>query len=913
MRLSKKTFSHFFVIIMAIQLCLTLSSCAVNSDAEFSAAKNLVTRTTDFSKDWLFAHEPNGNVQDIDYDDSEWRKLDLPHDWSIELDFDSSVPTAVGALKGGTGWYRKHITLPAEYAGKRISIDFDGVYMNSRVYVNGELVGNYPNGYVSFSFDITDYVVCDGITDNVIAVFVCNPTDKDNTTSRWYSGSGIYRDVHLTVTDNVHIEQYGTQIRTPRIADQIKSGKISVEAVTTVENESDTAVSVQLRSTILDYDGTAFEGSKPKLSGKKKVSAGKSLAVKQSLTANAPKLWSVDEPNLYLMKTEVIVDGVIVDIYYTRFGFTWSEFDADKGFFLNGEWMKINGVCLHHDQGALGSVANESAFERQIRIMKEMGVNAIRTSHNAADPDFIRLCDEMGMMVFEESFDTWWNGKNNQDYGRIWFAAKCTYPGVEDGMTWGEFDIKQIVKRDRNCPSIIMWSVGNECNETSSEEGAEFAATINSWVKEVDANHPVAMGENKYKLDWSNKDNLTNTIKNLDLAGLNYGEMWYDRLHEENPEWKLFGSETSSAYKCRGWYSSPWINGNHIVDNVMGNQAPDIQKGQISSYDNSSSRFGRSATQAWILNRDREYVAGQFVWTGFDYIGEPDPHYVTSKSSYFGIVDTAGFAKDEYYLYQSVWTSVEENPMVHIMPHWNWENDDLRKKVTYPEKSELEYLDEGEIVDYSDEDIGKIPIRIYSNAPKVELFLNGESLGIKEFAQMVTDYGLKYQQQSEDSDRLYLELALEWKYAVGTTIEAVAYDKNVNEVARDTVVTAGSAASLAAIPEKQKIAADGKSLCYIEVDVLDEFGNFVPTANNEVIFTIEGDGVIVGVDNGNPISRERYKDTDGVWKRCAYSGKVLVIVQSTAQSGSFTLTASSNGLESSNVTVGTVSSEKQAN
>lgn len=911
MRLRAGILTRVILMIMAIQMCLLLSSCTPNAIVEFDVAQNLVTRTVDFNDDWLFALEPEGRVQNVDYDDSEWRQLDLPHDWSIELDFDSSVPTGVGALAGGTGWYRKYFTLPEEYSGKRINIDFDGVYMNSRVYVNGVLVGNYPNGYVSFSFDITDYVTCDGITDNVIAVYVKNPTNQhgEGMTSRWYSGSGIYRDVHLTVTDNVHVEQYGTQIRTPKIANEIDSGKVSVEATTTIENESDTDFSVQVRSTILNYDGTVFEGAEPKLSGKKKVSAGESLSIKQDLKAYSPQLWSVDEPNLYLMKTEVIVDGVVVDIYETRFGFTWSEFDADKGFFLNGEWMKINGVCLHHDQGALGAVANESAFERQITIMKEMGVNAIRTAHNAADPDFIRLCDEMGMMVFEETFDTWWEGKNDQDYGRVWFAEDCTYPGVEAGVTWGEFDVKQIVKRDRNCPSIIMWSVGNECNETSSEKGVEFAATISAWVKEIDTDHPVAMGENKYKLDWSNKDYLTQSIDNLDLAGLNYGEMWYDKLHEENPEWKLFASETSNAFKSRGFYSDPWINGNHVVDNVMGNQATDITTGQVSSYDNSSARYGRNATEAWIYNRDREFIAGEFVWTGFDYIGEPNPHYVTSKSSYSGIVDTAGFAKDEYYLYQSIWTSVEENPMVHIMPHWNWENDALRKKVTYPEKSELSYLDEGEIVDYSDEDVGKIPIRIYSNAPSVELFLNGESLGVKEFAQMVTDYGLEYQQQSEDSDRLYLEWALEWEYAVGTTLEAVAYDKNGNEVARDTVVTAGEAAALLATPEKEEILADGDSLCYIEVDVLDEFGNFVPTASNEVIFTIEGDGVIVGVDNGNPVSRERYKDTNGVWKRSAYSGKVLVIVQSTTNSGSFTLTASSNGLESSSVTVRTVNTD----
>lgn len=864
-------------------------------------------RSKEFDEDWLFMLEAEGNPWEKSYDDSVWRKLDLPHDWSIEQDINSSNSTTIGALKGGTGWYRKHFVIPKENKGKRICIDFDGVYCDSYVYVNGKLVGSYPNGYIPFSFDITDAVVCDGVTENVIAVKVQNPTNQngEGITSRWYSGSGIYRDVYLTATDPVHIEQWGTNIRTPGLAEEYNSGDVRVETSVTVENETSEQVSVQIRNTILNYeDKSAFAGAEAVISEEQKIGAGESADIYQELTAHSPQLWSVESPNLYLMKTEVLIDGEAIDTYETRFGFKWFEFDADDGFSLNGKWMKLKGACMHHDQGALGAVANVAAMKRQMRIMKEMGVNTIRTSHNAAAPELVRICDEMGLMLFEESFDSWEGGKNQQDYGKLFFGKQCTYPGVEAGVTWAEFDMKQIVKKDRNCPSLIIWGVGNEVMDTNTAAGIKFAEQIAGWVKEIDADHPVAMGENKYKLSYGNAENMSAVINKLDLAGLNYGEAKYDELHEKNPEWKIFGSETASAIKSRGYYSDPWINGNHIEDNVSGNQAQDVIAGkQLSSYDNNSVRWGRSATEAWIFDRDRKYISGQFIWTGFDYIGEPTPFYGSSHSSYFGVVDTAGFPKDEYYLYQSQWTDVEESPMVHIYPHWNWENDQLRSKVEYPEKSALSYLADGEKVDYSDLDVGKIPVRVYSNAASVELFLDGISQGKKTFAKKTTDYGYEYQQQSEDSDRLYLEWPLAWSYKAGTTIETIAYDDDGKEVARDKVVTAGEAARLNVSPEKKVIEADGKDLCYITVDVQDEQGNFVPGAENEISFKIKGEGRIVGVDNGNPASKERYQDTDGVWKRKAFSGKVLVIVQSTKKGGSFTLTASGTRLQQDSVTI----------
>ncbi len=773
-------------------------------------------------------------------------------------------------------------------------------------------MGNYPNGYIPFSFDITDYLICDGETENVVAVKVTNITDNKQTTSRWYSGSGIYRDVHLTVTEPIHVMRYGVVVRTPKLEKEYGSGTVSTDIVTTVENKSESREEISVRSTIYEYDtGKIFAGAQPETSAVQTVEPGKSVDVSQQIAAKRPLLWSVDSPHLYLLKTEVLVDGAVVDSCETRYGYNWLKFDADHGFSLNGESMKLQGVCLHHDQGALGAVANPAAIKRQLKIMQEMGVNAVRTAHNAAAPDLIRLCDELGIMVFEESFDSWWDGKNANDYGRQFFEKECTYPGVEEGTTWAKFDLQQIVKKDRNCPSIILWGIGNECVETNSKEAIDFAEEITSWVRELDTKRSAAMGENKYKVTWGVPENLDQVCQKLDVVGLNYGEMYYDSLHEKYPDWKIFGSETTDTLSSRGCYASPWINGNHVVDNVAGNQAKDAVSGrQLSSYDNRSSRFGRSAMQALIFDRDREFVAGQFVWSGFDYIGEPEPFYGRAKSSYSGIVDTAGFPKDNYYLYQSQWQGVKEKPMVHLLPHWNWEDNAMRKKVTYPEKSELSELDPGEINQYRDEDVGKIPMRVYSNAPTVELFVNGKSQGKKEFAQKTTNYGRTYQQQSEDSDRLYLEWPLAWDYKVGTKIEAVAYDESGAEIARDQVVTAGTAARLNIQAERERIEADGEDLAYITVDVQDAEGNLVPNADDDITFRITGDGEIVGVDNGDPVSKERYKDTDGKWERSAFNGKALVIVRSTKSAGSFTVTAQAGGLESDSVTVVTAISPK---
>lgn len=476
-------------------------------------------RSMNFNEDWTFSLNPSGNdatLSAADFDDSAWRTLNLPHDWSIEQDFTNQVSSEIGHLPGGTGWYRKSFVLPAELQGKRINIDFDGVYMDSHIWVNGKKVGNYPNGYIPFSFDVTDYVVCDGKTENVIAVKVTNITQSGNVanqSSRWYSGSGIYRDVHMTVTDPVHVAQYGTVVSTPNIASEAESGNITVNVGTTVENETKEAVDVQVRSTMLNYkDGSPF--GEPITSEAQTVPANGKVDVAQTMTADHPGLWSPDSPTLYKMKTEILVNDQVKDTYETRFGFSWSEFltatEAEEdgtAFKLNGEPMKLHGVCMHHDQGALGAVGNAAAIERQMKIMKEMGVNSIRVTHNPASPELMRICDEMGLTVIEEAFDTWYGGKKNYDYHRF-FEAACSYPGVEQGTTWAQFDLQQMIRSDRNSPSIIAWSLGNEIGETSQQKGLATVKNLVKWAKEIDTEHPVTMGEDKFRMGQYGSNDL---------------------------------------------------------------------------------------------------------------------------------------------------------------------------------------------------------------------------------------------------------------------------------------------------------------------------------------------------------------------------------------------------------------------
>ena len=881
--------------LLALLLAATIATGSFTSalamteqDVKDSAESTVLTEVTDetereilFNDDWKFYLGDPSNASDKNFDDSSWRNLTLPHDWSIELDFTngSATTSEIGHLAGGTGWYRKAFVLPEEMAGKRINIEFGGVYMNSTTYVNGNLIGNYPNGYLEFTYDITDALICDGKTENVIAVRAENRTESSGKTSRWYSGSGIYRNVNLIVTEPVHLAKYGTKITTPNLEkDYDVSGfTTDVNIATKVQNDSDAEQTVQVRTSILNYeDDSVF--TEAETSEEITVAAGKTQTVEQTLEAVNPELWSVDSPNLYKALTEILVDGVVTDRYESRFGFRWTTVTNNEGFYLNGEWMKLKGMCMHHDQGSLGSAAYYRAIERQMQILKGMGVNAIRVTHNPAADELLEICDKLGLMVIEEAFDGWYDGKNMYDYAKRFFEKTATHPDAKAGQTWAEFDLQTMIDRGKNFPGIIMWSIGNEIWETNSAKGVTTATNLLKVGKEIDDTRPYTMGEDKFR-DSKDTGYYTQVADQLDVVGMNYvdhGPSYYEIRHEQFPDWIICGMENSSATKSRGVYAHPDSQGSGDSGSH-----PDYQQ---SSYDNDHVGWGSTATQSWVTNRDRKYVLGEFVWTGFDYIGEPTPWnqnaYAPPKNSYFGVVDTAGFVKDDYYLYQSQWTSVEDNPMVHIMPHWNWEDASLASKVTVN---------------------GKIPVRIYSNARSVELFKDGESLGkqtFKTIAPYQDENGddVVYQVNPDSDSKLYLE----WRipYEPGT-LTAVAYDVDGNEVAKDVVATADSPAAIKLSADRQVIKADGYDLSYITVDVTDANGNFMPTADNQMYFDITGDGEIVGVDNGNAPSWERYKDYDGVWKRKAFSGKALVIVKSTKDEGSFTLTATGDGLPSS--------------
>lgn len=840
----------------------------------------------------------------VDYDDSGWREVVLPHDWSIELDFSHDVTGEIGHLKGGVGWYRKRFILPEALRDKRILLDFGGVYMDSAVYVNGRLVGTRPGGYIPFCYDITDEVNCDGATENVVAVRAVNrtePGDSDRCSSRWYSGSGIYRGVTLAAVEPVQVARYGVTVVTPDLEDEYRRGMpVSVEVGTRIENRQASDRSVTLRTTILkECDGSVFVA--PVSSGPFAVEAGAAMEVRQALAAPRPELWSVaaDRPALYILRSELLDGDRVVDACNSRFGFRWFKFDPDDGFSLNGKWLKLHGVCLHHDQGALGAVSNYRAVERQLQIMKQMGVNAIRSTHNPASEELHEACDRLGLLMVEEGFDCWGveRGKKAYDYGRFFSRpvpdCRARVPAARAGETWAEYDLAAMVARGKNFPSIIMWSIGNEINNdisTATAGGTETARLLVAVARAADPTRPVTLAEDKLRGDGADRtDNLggalLETLQQLDVVGLNYSENRYDALHAAYPAMCLYGSETSSAVKSRGFYSDPQKS-----DNASG-----IDPYQLSSYDNSAVEWGRTAGESWIYDRDRKFVAGQFVWTGFDYLGEPTPWNQSfeslPKNSYFGIVDTAGFPKDDYYLYQSQWTSAGKNPMVHILPHWNWEDEKLRAKL---------------LVD------GKIPVRVYSNAAAVELFFQpagnaaaglGESLGRKHFAEIMPyrnerGENVVYQVNGEEPDKLYLEWLLPYRPG---RLTAVAFDAAGQEIARDAVATAGEARRIGLTIDRAEIDSDGRDLAYVTVEILDAGGNPVPTADNPVVFSVAGAAKIVGVDNGNAASWERYQADGGIWRRRAFNGKALVILQSTGEAGRFTLTAVSPGLDDAGI------------
>lgn len=849
------------------------------SKADVEKEKQLLSdRKQDFNKDWYFKLNAQGDFSKKDVDVHDWSKLNLPHDWSIYFDFDHKSPARNegGQLNGGAAWYRKTFTLNEVDKNKDVRINFDGVYMDSKVYVNGKFVGHYPSGYNHFSYDITEFLNKDG-SENSITVQVINKQPS----SRWYSGSGIYRDVTLSYRDKVHVAENGNHITTPKLAEQ-KNSNVETQVQSKIKNTDKKVANVFVEQQIFTKEGKAV--SELVRSATKSLAENETAQFNQNILVNQPTLWTTKSyhPQLYVLKTKVYKEGQLVDVTEDTFGYRYFNWTAKEGFSLNGERMKFHGVSIHHDNGALGAEENYKATYRKLKLLKDMGVNSIRTTHNPASPQLLDAAASLGLLVQEEAFDTWYGGKKTYDYGRF-FDQDATHPEAKKGERWSDFDLRTMVERDKNNPSIVMWSLGNEVEEANgSPRSIETAKRLKAVIKAIDTERYVTMGENKFSR--ASTGDFLKVAEIMDAVGMNYGERNYDAVRRAHPDWLIYGSETSSATRTRDSYYNP--------ARILGHDNSPNRHYEQSDYGNDRVGWGRTATESWTFDRDHAGYAGQFIWTGIDYIGEPTPWHnqdnTPVKSSYFGIIDTAGLPKNDFYLYRSEWYSDKEKPTVRILPHWNWTEETLKDRKM--------------LVD------GKVPVRTFSNAANVELFLNGQSLGKKEFTKKRTEDGRPYHEGAKPS-----ELYLEWlvKYQPGT-LTAIARDENGNEIARDSVTTAGEPARVRLTKEEHVITADGKDLSYIHYEIVDSDGNVVPTANNLVHFNLHGQGQIVGVDNGEQASRERYKaQADGTWQRRAFNGKGVVIVKSTEKEGKFTLYADSAGLTSDSATVATVSGKKE--
>lgn len=849
-------------------------------------------RENNFNEGWKFYLGTSSTAQNINFDDSSWKTVTLPHDFSISQSYTTSGEAESGFLPGGTGWYRKTFTLPESGAGKTLLLNFDGVYSDAYVYVNGTLVGENHYGYTSFAFDITDYVTCDGSTENVVAVKAVNSIPS----SRWYSGSGIYRDVTLLVTDPVHVDWNGTYVTTPAIS----SGNGTVNAAVDVVNDGDASASVTVTNTVVETGVSA--------STTVTVAAGATVTATANPVVSNPKLWSPDSPNLYTLRTELSVNGAVVDTYDTTFGFRWFSFDS-TGFHLNGENVKLNGVCLHHDQGALGSAAYYDAMYRQLSIMKEMGANAVRTSHNPADEDFIDICNELGLLVIEEAFDGWNEAKNGNsyDFARYFSTNISSSNGIYGGsssMTWAEYAVKSMVKRDRNDPSIILWSLGNEIQEgtywSTVGQFASIAQNLIDWIKEEDTTRPTTSGDNNRGGDSRLVDVLNVIRNNGGVVGFNYANS-ASSLYSLAQSYGgvIIASETSSATNSRGQYRNQ--NNNSDSDGAY----------HLTSYDTSAVGWGITAHDSIYNTYQYDCVAGEFVWTGFDYLGEPTPWNGTGSgsvsgsgaipnSSYFGIVETTGFEKDTYYLYRSQWN--QDETTLHLATAWDSDN-----MLTTSSKT---------------------PVVIYSNAPVVKLYRNGTLIGTATRTEHTSSAGHTYYTYSTTSNNSSVCTAVDGfgstalyatfnvTYASGT-ISAKAFEADgtaeitlTGNSGKNSVSTPGTVSKLAVSQNKTEINADGSSLVYIAVDVTDANGVLDTTATNTINFSLTGNGEIVGVDNGDQATTAKYQQSSVLTGTtsaniAAYAGKALVIVRSTRDAGSFTVNVTSSGLTGGSVTVTT--------
>jgi len=780
----------------------------------FACDKSHPREVMDFDNDWKFFLGDVQGASDTSFNDSAWRSLNLPHDWSIEREFDEKNPAGVGggALPGGLGWYRKTFNLSKEDQDKKIVIQFDGVYRNSEVWINGHSLGKRPSGYISFEYDLTPNLNFDS-KENVIVVKVDNSQQPN---SRWYSGSGIFRDVRLVKTNKLSVDYNGTFVKTT----ELTPSSATIHVVTKIRNDYSDNKKVIVQTTVYDPQGQVVAETETEQS----IEASSVSDVSQTLKISEPKLWDIEMPNLYEAKTIIKIDNKVDDEYSTKFGLRDFNFDVAKGFSLNGKSLKINGVCLHHDLGCLGVAFNIRAAERQLEIMKSMGVNAIRTSHNPPAPAMLDLCDKMGILVMDEMFDMWKRRKTEFDYSKDW----------DD---WHKKDLEDFILRDRNHPSVIVWSIGNEIGEQWDSTGTTIAKELVSIVKSLDDSRPVTTANNEIGNNFIIKSGA------LDLVGYNYHHQNFKDFPKDYPNQKFIATETVSALETRGHYDMPSDSVRHWPISWDKPFTEGNADNTVSSYDNVCAPWGSTHEETWKEMKKYDFLSGMFVWTGFDYIGEPTPYVWPSRSSYFGIVDLAGFPKDVYYMYQSEWTN---KPVLHVFPHWNWTP--------------------GKTVDVW---------AYYSQGDEVELFLNNKSMGIKR----------------KQDDDLHVMWRLQYEPGKLHTV----LRKNGKEILTNDIVTTGKPARIVMEVDRSTIKPSGKDLAFVTVKIVDENGVVVPDADNQVDFKIEGQGFIAGVDNGDPTSHESFKAPH----RKAFHGLALVVVQGLNKVGTIKLEASAAGLTAS--------------
>ena len=826
-----------------------LFACALALGAALSLPLQAQRSERLLEKGWRFTREDQSQFSSPTFNDSKWSRVVVPHDWAIygPFSFDNDKQHLAIAQDGqkeamehagrtgglpfvGTGWYRRSLEIPSDLGDRRVFLRFDGAMSHARVYVNGKEVGYWPYGYNTFAFDITSFVRPGEA--NTLAVRLENKHES----SRWYPGAGLYRNVHLTFTSPVYVPLWGTQIQTPTI----EASRAYVDVRTRIAGTSTLAGRpLQVKTKILSPEGKVVAQREEEIQ-----SAGTERLYHTGFDVERPQLWDINQPHLYKYVIELSDGGRLLDRDTTTFGIRSIELKAGDGFYLNGRKLKFQGACLHHDLGPLGAAVNEAAMRRQIRTMQDMGVNAIRTSHNMPAPEFVRLCDEMGMPVMAESFDCWAQAKVPNGYNL-------------DFNEWHERDLTNLLHQFRNSPSVIMWSIGNEVPEQPSLDGAKLAYRLQEICHREDPTRPVTNG----------MDNPLGVLKSgmattLDIPGFNYRPFLYDTAHKVLPQGFLLGSETCSTVSSRGVYKFP------VVRKSMA-KYPDHQS---SGYDVEHCGWSNLPEDDFIRQEDHDWSMGEFIWTGIDYLGEPTPYYSDwpSHSSLFGAVDLAGLPKDRFYLYRSHWKKDAET--LHILPHWTWPGR------------------EGEVT----------PIFVYTNYPEAELFINGKSQGRqrKDRSIKIEDTENEDSQKAFTRQKRYRLMWMDTKYEPGE-VKVVAYDEAGKAVATQTVRTAGRAHHLELSADRTTISPDGKDISFVTVRVVDKDGNLVPDDGRLLNFKVTGAGSFRAAASGNPASLDAFH----LPRHHVFSGQLVALVQSGERAGEAVLTVSAKGLPSASIRI----------